>query len=70
MELEWDEAKRQNTLHERQLDFAAVVDFDFATANTVEDNRATMARFVRCRRGISMVGFACSAGPNADSGRV
>ena len=40
MELEWDEAKRQWTWDNRELDFADVVDFDFATADTVEDNRA------------------------------
>jgi len=40
LELEWDEVKRQDTLRERRLDFADVVDFEFDTANTIED-RAT-----------------------------
>jgi uncharacterized DUF497 family protein len=39
VELEWDEAKRQWTLENRNLDFADVTDFDFGTADTVEDNR-------------------------------
>lgn len=39
MELEWDEKKRLDTLQERGLDFADVVDFDFAGASTIEDNR-------------------------------
>jgi uncharacterized protein len=39
MELEWDEDKRQKALRERGLDFADVASFDFATANTVMDNR-------------------------------
>ncbi len=40
MELEWDEKKRLDTLQARGLDFADVVDFDFASASTVEDNRS------------------------------
>ena len=39
MELEWDEAKREWTWKNRGLDFADVIDFDFSTADTVEDNR-------------------------------
>jgi uncharacterized DUF497 family protein len=39
VELEWDEATRQWTLENRHLDFADVIDFDFSTADTVEDNR-------------------------------
>jgi uncharacterized DUF497 family protein len=39
MELEWDEEKRQDALSRRDLDFADVVNFDFATAHTVEDRR-------------------------------
>ncbi|HDZ73644.1 MAG TPA: BrnT family toxin [Aurantimonas coralicida] len=39
MELEWDEEKRRRTLLERGLDFADVVEFEFETATTVEDNR-------------------------------
>jgi uncharacterized DUF497 family protein len=39
VELEWDERKRQWTIETRRLDFADVVDFDFVTANTIEDTR-------------------------------
>ena len=39
MELECDEEKRQDALNERKLDFAHVADFDFGTANTIEDRR-------------------------------
>ena len=39
MELEWDEAKRQETLKERGLDFADALELDMRTAITVEDQR-------------------------------
>ena len=32
LEFEWDEAKRRETLDKRKLDFASVVDFEWATA--------------------------------------
>jgi uncharacterized protein len=39
MELEWDEAKRQDALRERGLDFADVVHFRFEAQYTIQDNR-------------------------------
>jgi uncharacterized protein len=36
MELEWDEAKRQQALDEHGLDFADVVNFETATLETFE----------------------------------
>ena len=39
MELEWDEAKRQDALRERGLDFADVVRFQFEGQYTIQDNR-------------------------------
>jgi uncharacterized protein len=39
MELEWDEAKRQDALRERGLDFADVVRFRFELQYTIQDNR-------------------------------
>jgi uncharacterized DUF497 family protein len=39
VELEWDERKRIDTFQERRLDFADVIDFEFDSANTIEDNR-------------------------------
>jgi uncharacterized protein len=39
MELEWDEAKRQDTLSERKLDFADVDRFDPVSLQTFEDSR-------------------------------
>jgi len=39
MELEWDEAKRQDTLRERQLDFADVALIDQASLVSEEDTR-------------------------------
>jgi uncharacterized protein len=39
MELEWDEAKRQDTLRERGFDFADVARFDPASVVTVSDER-------------------------------
>ncbi|MGL4489139.1 MAG: BrnT family toxin [Rhizobiaceae bacterium] len=39
MELEWDEAKRQDALRERGLDFADVVRFRFEQQYTIQDNR-------------------------------
>jgi uncharacterized protein len=40
MELEWDEAKRQQTLKERGLDFADANKFDAAGLETKQDLRA------------------------------
>jgi uncharacterized protein len=47
MELEWDEAKRQQTRSQRGLDFADVVNFDSASLEIIEDNRGNYgeARF-------------------------
>jgi uncharacterized protein len=39
MELEWDEAKRQDALRERGLDFADVVRFRFEQQYTIQDSR-------------------------------
>ena len=39
MDLEWDEAKRQQTLRERRLDFADVPDFDPESVVTHIDQR-------------------------------
>ena len=39
MELEWDEAKRQWTLRNRNMDFADVVDFEMSTAEHQHDLR-------------------------------
>ena len=39
MELEWDEAKRRNTLERRGLDFADVENFDYDTVISVPDRR-------------------------------
>lgn len=39
MKIEWDEAKRQQTLAERGLDFADVARLDWDSAFTVEDFR-------------------------------
>ena len=39
MELEWDEAKRQWTIENRNLDFADVESFDYDTVVTVPDSR-------------------------------
>lgn len=36
---EWDEAKRQQTLNDRDVDFADMVNFDFDTALTAQDDR-------------------------------
>ncbi len=37
---EWDEAKRQDTLTTRGVDFAAMARFDWTTALVLEDTRA------------------------------
>lgn len=37
--IEWDEAKRLANLEKHGVDFAAALDFDAATALTVEDSR-------------------------------
>ena len=39
MEIEWDEAKRQDALHRHGVDFADVALVDFDTAYTTTDNR-------------------------------
>lgn len=39
MEIEWDNAKRQQTLEERGLDFADVALIDWDQAITLEDSR-------------------------------
>ena len=39
MKLDWDDAKRQATLKDRGLDFADVVEIDWARALTLEDVR-------------------------------
>jgi hypothetical protein len=39
VKIEWDEAKRQQTLAERGLDFADVARLDWDSAFTVEDFR-------------------------------
>ena len=39
MDIEWDEEKRQRNLHERGLDFAAVIRFEFGSAITIPDLR-------------------------------
>lgn len=39
MRYEWDEAKRQNTLVKRGLDFAIIVDLDWQSAFTKQDTR-------------------------------
>jgi len=37
---EWDEAKRQETLMSRGINFASVADFDWDSALILHDNRA------------------------------
>lgn len=44
--LEWDEAKRQATLHARAIDFADVAHLDWDSALTRADNRQAEPRFV------------------------
>ena len=39
LKLEWDEAKRRRTLHERGVDFADMARFDWPTASVTEDQR-------------------------------
>ena len=39
MELEWDEAKRQRTLRTRGLDFADVMQIEWETAISFDDDR-------------------------------
>ena len=48
MDIEWDNAKRNQTLKERGLDFADVEFLNWETALTAEDTRAdyTETRFV------------------------
>ncbi len=48
MELEWDDAKRNETLKRRGLDFADVASVDWTVAFTAEDTRANYGevRFV------------------------
>ncbi|QBF32124.1 BrnT family toxin [Thalassococcus sp. S3] len=40
MDIEWDDAKRQETLDQRGIDFADVADLEWDTALTAEDTRA------------------------------
>lgn len=40
---EWDEAKRQETIDLRGIDFADVQGFDWSTARVTEDTRKTYA---------------------------
>ncbi len=45
MELEWDEAKRRETLAERGIDFAAMADFDWDTATVERSDQQGEARW-------------------------
>ncbi|MEH6467812.1 MAG: BrnT family toxin [Porticoccus sp.] len=39
MEVEYNKAKNQRNIEERGLSFDEVMDFDFSTANVIEDTR-------------------------------
>ena len=67
-DFEWDEEKRLSTLRQRNVDFRSVTDFDFGTANTIEDDRADYGeiRFLSTGRINDRLLF--SAGHRATSG--